>query len=236
MPTSKSPPPGFVRPSRSCTVAGCRSPVRSPYSPYCSGHRRTLGRHGHPLQTAIKAPEIAPLLKLIAQRQAENPDNKAFAILRDRWGAMVASARATVAAMDAGEAYSRLTVRAASLLIGVAETAAADAVVRTALAMVMHAQANPGRYRCDTAVRFELAKKVLRLAPSSCGRTWDHKARVTRTRHRDIPPKVLQRIAAALMEAFAGPGAQLHAIEQARLPPEEVERRQVIEGLNSLKA
>lgn len=221
--------------TRPCSIPGCASPVRALYSPLCSGHRRTLGRHGHPLQTAISVPEVTPFLKLIAKRQAENPDNKAFAILRDRWAAIADAARAAVAAMQDGRAFVRHDARAASLLLGVAEAVDADTVVRTALAMVMHEQANPGRYRNDTAVQYQLAKRVLRLATSSCGRTWDNKARVSRTYHRDIPPKVLQRIASRLIEAFAAPGVQLYAIEQARLPPEEVERLQLAEGLRSLK-
>lgn len=221
--------------TRQCTVQGCRSSVRSPWSPICPKHRKALGRHGHPLQTAIKAPEVAPFVKLIAKRQADNANNEAWAILRRRWSLMVEAAQAISASVSAGNPYVREEAQAAQLLLTVAGAADADAVARAAMSVGMHAQADPKRYRSDGAVVYQMARKVLRLAPQSIGRYWCNKTRTSRTVRRDIPPRVLHRIAVRLNEAYGGAAAQLWAIEQARVPPAEAERRQLGNALSDLK-
>lgn len=208
----------------------------SRFSPYCQAHRQALGRNGHPLQTAIKAPDVAPWVKLVAKRQADNPTSEAWAILRSRWQAIADAAAQSLAAVDAGKVYQRHEATAAKLLRGVADAAPADTVVCTAMGAVMHRWADPRRYLSDQAALYQLARQVLRLAPTSTGRYWDHKARVSRTVRKEVPPKVLARIASILNDAFGGPAAQLYAIEQSRVPPEEVERRKLADALKGLQA
>jgi hypothetical protein len=222
--------------TRSCSIQGCRSVVLSRFSPYCPAHRQALGRNGHPLQTAIKVPEVAPFAKLIAKRQADNPTSEAWTILRGRWQAVAEAAAEVLAAVDAGKVYQRHEAAAARLLRGVADAAPADTVVCTAMAAVMHRCSDPRRYLSDQSALYQLARQVLRLAPSSSGRYWDHKARVSRTVRKEVPPKVLARVASILNGAFGGPAAQLYAIEQSRVPPEEVERRTLADALQGLQA
>lgn len=227
--------PGPQPMPHTCTLPGCGSAVLARFSPYCQRHRQAQRRHGHPLQTAIRATEVAPWLRLIAKRQAENPNNEAFAILRGRWDSMVGQALAYQSTADSGTSFVRIESLIAQQLVTVAGSADADTVVRTALALGMHLQDDPRRYISDTAVLYQMARRVLKLAPRSIGRSWDHKKQTSRTFQRDLPARVLERLGVRLNEAFGGAAAQLYAIEQARLPLEEVERRQLAAGLQSLK-
>jgi hypothetical protein len=219
-----------------CRIPGCTSPVRARFSPLCSGHRRTLERHGHPEQAATRAADLAPFLRLVARRQADNPDSPAWAILRARWAALVDSANATLAAVDAGKAYCRIDRIAAERIRGIAGAATADQVIATSFAVVFHQRSAPQAYRDDRSTLFQLARRVLKLAPMSMGRYWNQKTRTMRTAHREIPPRALALIAGKLNEAFAGAAAQLWAIEQSRRPPQEVEAMALTAALESLKA
>ncbi len=93
-----------------CRISGCASPVRARYSPYCSGHRRTLERHGHPEQPAVRSTDLAPFLRLIERRLADNRDSAAWRILRQRWAALVDEANAVHASVVGGKAYCRIDV------------------------------------------------------------------------------------------------------------------------------
>lgn len=218
-----------------CQAAGCHALVRSRYSPWCQMHRRALARHGHPLQRALKAADLAPFSRLIAKRQADNRDSAAWTILRGRWSRMVEHSQALLAHHQTGVAMSRWEVAAARLLVDLSEHAEADAVIRSAMAVVMLSVADARHFASDRAVVFTVARQVLKLAPRQAGHYWDHKTQKARTVARDVAPKVLELVGRQLCEAFAGAAGQLYAIEQTRVPPEEAERRALTEALQGLK-
>lgn len=221
---------------RPCSVAGCRSAVTSRYVRICSGHRKAQARHGDVGQVALKVAEFAPFLKLIKRRQADNADSAAWAILRKRWLSLVAKAHAFVAETKTGKPFNRFELEAAQRVLTLAEGAEPDLVVQTALASCMHRVENPGRYASDRAALFQLARKVLRLAPGSISYHYNKKTDKMKTVQRDTAPKVLLLIGQSLNEAFGGAAFQLANIERDREPPEEQERRQLAEALDGLKA
>ena len=90
-----------------CSIHGCVRTVHARYSSFCQNHRQRLRRYGHPLQSTIYPRDVAPHLKLLATRQRENADSKAYAILRGRWSAMVERALALIRDAEAGQPYSR---------------------------------------------------------------------------------------------------------------------------------
>lgn len=220
---------------KQCSVRGCASPARS-YSPLCSRHRHAQGRNGHPQQLAIKAADLAPFVALIAKRQAENEGSKAWDILRSRWAHIVDQAQAYLAMVESGKAYQRHQEKAAQLILGVSRAASADCVIRHAMAVGLHFEARPDSYHGDLAKPFQMARRVLRLAPMSVGRYWDNKTKKSRTVQRDIPPRALAVVAHQLNEAFGFAAKQLHEVEVNRVPPAEVERRELAAALGSLKA
>lgn len=218
-----------------CSVQGCTTRVTARFSPLCPAHRQAFRRHGHPEQSCIRPRELAPFVKLIAKRQADNADSPAWAILRSRWAAHVDASLAVVDTMQAGKAYVKAEAEVARLVHSLAGAADADKVLRAVMAVVMHSRADPRRYRDDRAVQFQAARAAMRLAPGCMGRYYDQKARTSRTVRRDVPPRVLSLLGSKLMEAFGGAAAQLHHIEVNRVPPAEVERRKLAAALEALK-
>lgn len=219
-----------------CSVMGCTASVVALYSPYCPRHRHQLGRHGHPMQTAIRPRELAPFIRLIVKRQADNADSAAWTILRARWSALVEDALAVMARVVAGQAFLKVDAEVARLIQGVAGVANADQVLRACMAVVMHSRADPRSYRDDRAVVFQMARAFLRLNPGSMGRYYCSKANASRTVRRDVRPRVLEELGKRLNQAFGGAAAQLHHIEVNRRPPAVVEAEKLAKALEGLKA
>jgi hypothetical protein len=221
--------------TRPCTVQGCNSVVHARYSPYCNKHRRALGRHGSPHMRAVKASELQPFLRLVADSQAKNPTNEAFAILRQRWSRMVEAANA-LAGRRTGSATLRAEADAASVILGVAAAASPDIVVANAMAVAAHYTYDPRRYVNDEAVMYAMANRVRRLDPGTAGRFWDQKSRAMRSVRKDVSPRVLLFLGSQLVQAFAHAGAQWWRLEEKRRPDAEVEQQRLNAALATLKA
>lgn len=221
---------------RTCSVEGCRSAVIARYSPLCQSHRQRLRRFGHPLQPTIFPRDLTVHLKVLARRQGDNADSKAWTILRHRWSAITQEALAVVSAASAGRPYDARELQAARLLQGLAGAVDVDLLIRTCMAVVFHRQADPRRYASDRAVLFTMARMALRLNPGAMGRYYDHKTKRSRTVRLDASPRVLEMVGHKLNASFGGAAAQLWAIEQSRVPAVELERRTLAEALQGLKA
>jgi hypothetical protein len=184
---------------------------------------------------AIKAAELKPFLRLIATRQSDNPNNEAFAILRDRWARMVDQAQVT-ATTRPRSATGRAEVAAASIILGVSKAAAPDVVVANAMAVAMHHTFDPRRYIGDESLMYAMANRVRRLDPGTAGRFWDERSKTMRSVRRDVSPRTLLFLGSQLITAFGPPGAQLWRIEERRKPDAEVERQKLNDALATLKA
>lgn len=221
--------------ARPCPIHGCKG-VSKTFSPLCPNHRRHLRRNGHPEQAAIKVTELRPFVALLARRQEDNKDSKAWVILRERWSRLLQSAAAAVAEKDAGEAHARATAQASQLLLDVGKVACPDEVIRTAMAVVMLRQAVPHRFQSDRAVHFQVVRQVLRLAPQEMPRYWDHKKQTMRSVRKEHSARTLEVIGHQLVEAFGGAAVQLHHLEKTRRPPEVIEAEQLQAALEGLTA
>jgi hypothetical protein len=226
---------GHRKMTRPCSIAGCTSTVLARYSPYCNKHRRALGRHGSPHMRAIKAAELKPFLRLIADSQAKNPTNEAWKILRQRWSRMVEGAHALTGRRN-GSATLRAEADAASVILGVAGSTSPDVVVANAMAVAAHYTYDPRRYVGDEALMYAMANRVRRLDPGTAGKTWDHRSRLVRSVRRDVAPRVLLFLGSQLIQAFGAAGAQWWRLEEKRRPDAEIEREKLNAALATLQA
>jgi hypothetical protein len=104
-----------------CTALHCAEPVAG-YSVYCEAHKRTLGRHGHPLQKAVTLPELKPYLDRVTARRAKNPTNPTWALLRSRLDALTGHAAASLVNNAAGAITTTYERQTAEQLVALGDT------------------------------------------------------------------------------------------------------------------
>ncbi len=194
--------------NKQCTAGTCGEPVAG-FSTLCSHHKQAQRRHGHPDQTGITTHDLKPYVKLVEARRAKNKDSNAWALLQERWSAVTRDAAEVMAQWERGVAMVSTEVKAAAQIKSLAESATADAVMHTALAMYLMQEAEPRRFRSDRAFDFQLVRRVRGLTPVNAGTYWDNKERRQRKVYRDLPPKVAEVVGLRLRDAFGLAGKLL---------------------------
>lgn len=199
--------------TKRCAAPHCAEPVAG-YSTLCESHKRTLRRHGHALQKGITVLELKPFQDRISARRAKNPANPTWELLRGRWEALTAHAKAKVDAYANGSpaiSYERQTAEQLGVL---RTTVPVDAVIDAALAMFLLWEQSPHRFMSDKAFNFQLARRVRGLAEANSGSHYSAKeGRIKRT-YKDTPPRVLDCLAESLKVAFGIAGMRLAELER----------------------
>jgi len=199
--------------TKRCAALHCAEPVAG-YSTLCESHKRTLRRHGHALQKGITVLELKPFQDRITARRAKNPANPTWELLRGRWEALTAHAKATLDTYANGSPAISYERQTAELLGVLRTTVPVDAVIDAALAMFLLWEQSPHRFMTDKAFNFQLARRVRGLAEANSGRHYSAKeGRIKRT-YKDTPPRVLDCLAESLKVAFGVAGMRLADLER----------------------
>jgi hypothetical protein len=196
-----------------CEASGCHE-LASGFSTLCAPHKQAMRRHGDPLQDGITVHELRPYVARVATRQAKNKDSDAWAILGRRWQAVIEQALTTLARFEAGHADVGHAVRAAEQVRNL-KTVPVDTIVHTALAMYLYRDGQPRRFRSDRAFDFQLVRRVRGLSDVNAGSYWDAQEGRSRRVYRDLPPRVVEHVAAGLKDAFGLAGVMLASKERA---------------------
>jgi hypothetical protein len=199
--------------TKRCAALHCAEPVAG-YSTLCESHKRTLQRHGHALQKGITVLELKPFQDRIAARRAKNPANPTWELLRGRWEALTAHAKATLDAYANGSPAISYERQTAEQLGTLRTTVPVDVVIDTALAMFLIWEQSPHRFMSDKAFNFQLARRVRGLAEANSSSSYSAKeSRIKRT-YKDTPPRVLDCLAESLKVAFGVAGMRLAELER----------------------
>lgn len=199
--------------SKQCAVAGCTA-TTSGYSAHCEKHKRTLRRHGHPEQEGITVHELQPYRDRIAVRQAKNPANSAWEIMRERWAAVANNAETVLKAHEGGKSGSAYTTQAAHHIRRLATMVSDGVVMETALAMFLMRESQPRRFRSDRAFDFQLSRRVRALSDVNAGTYFDHATGKVKRVYRDVLPGTLVALAEPLKAAFGVAGLYLAELDQ----------------------
>jgi hypothetical protein len=218
-----------------CAASGCTNQAASGYSPLCSRHRAIQRRHGYPEQMAVTVAELRQYRRQVAARRKANPESPAWRILEDRWACVLAHARETLKAREAGRACIRYMVEAARHLQAIGESVPPADVVEASLAISMMLASEPHRFKSDRAFNHQLVRRVHGLTTTSSGSYWNHKRQRMQRVYKDLPPRTVRAIAQHLREAFAGAGAQLAGLEQAQKDAAASERKRLEDSLMAMR-
>jgi hypothetical protein len=201
---------------KSCIIAGCAKGV-SGYSTLCVNHAKTKARHGHPLQTSIRRPELKPFERAVRNWLDERAGPDAWPILLDLFGGIVSEARIYSERVGHGRPYSRFVLRAGETLVSIErDDRNRDAVVRL-LALGYLRQNNPRRFQDDRAFRFQIARQLRQMTDVSVGVYWDNDSQKAKKVHRDASPKTLRALANIVMETgLTGYGEEIGRADAQR--------------------
>lgn len=216
-----------------CASVHCVDPV-SGFSTLCERHKRNQRRHGHAEQKGISVQELKPFLDRIAARRSKNPANPTWQLLRGRWEALSGHAKATLAGYASEAVAVSFERQTAEQLVALLDTADADAVIDTALAMFAMWELMPSRFLSDKAFNFQLSRRVRGLADVNKGSHYSVKEGRMKRTYRDIPPRVLECLAASLKVAFGVAGMRLAELDKQDSEGVKVEKQQLSDALKDM--
>jgi len=216
-----------------CISVHCADPV-SGFSTLCERHKRNQRRHGHPEQKGITVQELRPFRKRIATRRTKNPSNPTWELLRGRWNALTGHAAITLADYASGGVTVSYERQTAEQLVALLDNVEADTVIDTALAMFSMWELMPNRFRSDKAFNFQLSRRVRGLAEVNKGRHYSAKEGRMKRTYTDIPPRVLECLAASLTVAFGLAGIRLAELEKIDVEGVKVEKQQLNDALKDM--
>ena len=219
--------------SRPCAVVRCIESAAG-FSIHCELHKRHLRRHGHPEQKGVTVAELQPFLERVAARRTKNPSNPAWSLLERRWDALTAHAAGTLEAHSSGVASMTYERQTAQNLVTLRDSTQATTVIDVSLAMFAFNEQRPSRFKSDKGFSFQLARRVRALADVNTGSTWSAKdGRMKRT-YRDVPPRVLDCLAASLTAAFGVAGLRLAELELKEAAGQQAEQLQLRDALKEM--
>lgn len=217
-----------------CQLPGCHQ-AASGFSPWCHAHKQANRRHGDPQQEGVTVHELRPYVARVEAREAKNRDSDAWSILAARWEALTTNCRGIVERAEAGHPYLRQERAAALQALRLADNVPTGKVVQVALAMYQLWDHRPTRFRSDRAFRFELVRRVRGLAAVNAGEYYDHKAGRNRRVYTDLPPRVVETLAAWLVDAFGGAGLALAGREREEDAKQAQERQRLADAIEGLQ-
>ena len=179
--------------------------------------------------------ELAPYRKRVKHRMVKNKSNKAWAILAQRWNAVIDAAKAAEAEICNGTPFASYNRDAYSELIKLANEVPVETLIETVLAMFLMQEEQPRRFMSDVAFDAQLARRARALTDSNAGTYWDDKAKKTKRVYRDITPRTLAAMARHLKTAFGVAGLYVARLEQQEQEQAQNERAALTQALESLK-
>jgi hypothetical protein len=199
-----------------CRISACGNVTATRWATYCTKHRNSNRRHGHPDQEAVKKTTIAPYVDSVRQRILRNPTSEAWELIAQRWAVLVNHCSELVAAYGRGQPSQRNHRQAASAILRVSQQATQWQVIETCLAMFLHQDQQPRFYRSDRAFRFQLARRVHGLAETSVGAWFNAKTGKVTKVYRDMAQRTTELLGRYLADAFGVAGLQLARIERTK--------------------
>lgn len=219
--------------TRACVVIRCHESAVG-FSTHCELHKRHLRRHGHPEQKGVTVGELRPFLDRVSARRTKNPDNPTWRLLDRRWNALTEHATVMLETSSTGSPMVSYERQAAQNLMSLRDSVPTQSVIDVSLGMFVFNEQRPGRFKSDKAFSFQLARRVRALADVNTGRTWSAKeGRVKRT-YRDVPPRVLDCLAASLTVAFGVAGLRLAEMELREAAGQRAEHLELRDALKEM--
>jgi hypothetical protein len=183
---------------KTCKAGGCSTQTNG-FSSLCERHKRTKARHGHPHQTGVKKSDLKPYLKEIESYLKTVSAANAKDILNDIWGRAVATAQGSIDGATRGIPLNTHDLQASKAVVSLSMEADSRTIGITLMAMGFWYEDDQRRWRHDEGFRFQTVRMLLRLNPREAAYTWAVNG-LTRTVYREVPPRTVRALWAAIEE------------------------------------
>ncbi|WMS40825.1 hypothetical protein RDV64_12010 [Acuticoccus sp. MNP-M23] len=222
----------MTAPKRMCAVSGCTK-MTAGYSRYCTTHRATVRKQGHPEQTAIRRKELASFEEIVAKYLRNNPDAGAWKVLDQMWRDRVREARRQTEATQSSPS-SQTRLAAAREIVKVDRDCHWQEIMAVVAAAWMLQEQQPLRVKSDDAMRVQVARLVRQIVPKGGHRYLDRHGNET-AKAPYIPVRQSEIFGQWLIEAFAALGMRLLDLEKAEQERRILMRQELSSGLASLR-
>jgi len=206
--------------ARPCSAAGCSLPRSGDFSAYCNSHKTHLRRHGHAEQEAITKTTLRAYVETVRERIAANAENPGWAILEQRWAAVVRDAEARVASYRRGQPSFAHTVKAAEEVLLIAGEVSPRAILETVAGMLLMLDVDGRRFKTDRSFKAQVVRRVRALCASTAPAYRDPRTGKARRAYREPGPRTVAILGGWLIEALGLAGTYI-----ARREREDLEAR-----------
>lgn len=158
--------------------------------------------------------ELRPFLKAVRERIEKNADKPLWPMLEARWGALVDTARGTLADYQQGRVGQRHHLKAAQELVKLSGEVEARDAAEMIGALYLLADDQRPRFRSDRAFMFQLVRRVRSLTDVNAGEYYNPKTGKQKRVYRDVSPKTAEVLGAMLVEVFGVVGLQFAKLER----------------------
>lgn len=222
--------------SRSCEVTGCFNEVTSRYSRLCEKHKKVKRRNGDPRQETIRKHTLEPFVKQVREIIRKDKTGKIeIGLMKIRDGLRSQAQDRLDRFYRKGEAMVSYNVKTAAELEKVLKDTDAVTCGCTIAAMYLLQENNPRLFKTDIGFRFQLARIFRGLSDMNKGSYYNHKTGKTQRAYRDIPPKVMQGIADALVSMYGSFIAHILNRVRQEAAEKEMPQKLIKEGFESIK-
>lgn len=165
----------------------------------------------------------------------KNADNSTWTILEQRWQQIIRTAEEKEIAYLQGNAYVRHERQAHTELLKLNKNVAFNTLIETALAMYLFLQDRPRRFKSDSAFDFQLVRRVRGLTNTNAGTYWDDETKRMKHVYKEVPPRTLAHLAAAIKHTFGVAGTFVAKLELQEAEQQNNLQKALHEALEDLK-
>lgn len=219
---------------RICIEPKCGRAAASRYGRYCTYHKGQQRRHGAAGQKAVTKADLKPYRSAIQARIRKNEGKPLWSQLEGRWKALRGTVTAILEEAGRGIPHVRHRRVAALEVAKLGNAVEPREVVETVLAMYLMQDAEPHRFKSDTAFRVQLVRRVRGLTVQNA-KIWQQGGGGRPKRaYVEIPPRVATIIAAWLSDAFGAVGIHLAKLEERDRDTERERGQALFDALSDI--
>ena len=191
-----------------CRVSGCNKST-SGYSPLCPAHRSRKRRHGHEEQVTVSKTDLKPFIDNVHDRIAKQPGASLWSVCDQRWDMLTDTLRD-----DPPKTIYRFVRSAMKELVRLKRSVSGRSVAVTTIAMYLHQQHEPRRYRSEEAFRAQLVRRVRSLSDTSFAQWGGASDGRSRKAMKELEPRAVAYMANLLVELFGPAGVKVAQLER----------------------
>jgi hypothetical protein len=212
-----------------CSVNGCPNSTGR-FGGMCARHRQRKRRHGHQLQTSIKASDIKTQVGRVEQLIERDRSGKITAGLEKVVEVIQEYAEGITSDYDHGRPMVKHSVQAAKEVLTVFREFSSAKCASVVAGMYLFLEAEPHRFVSDRGFTFELVRRFRSISDANIGLYEDNSSGRVRRAYKEISPRTIEQLGGMLIAGFNRFVGHVRLVERRRAEREREARVLLEEG------